>query len=495
MNVLVLDIGTSSMRGILFSETGERLTQTQVRYQPIHKTESWIEQSGGDWEGALASIVSQTVCRAKSQRLSIDMISITAQRSSVIPLDRAGKPLMPAIMWQDSRNAGICKELSAYDQLIFNLSRSAVNPVFFGGKLTWIHRMLPDIYKKTFKFVNVPQYVTYLMTGEYSTDYTYGSRTNLMNLQTCKWDPALLEIFEVSEDKLCRLQPPGSVCGRVNTGFAQKTGIREGTPVISAGGDQQCAAVGQGVYREGALSVVTGTGAFLICASPQIPPDLDRRLICNYSAVRGSYILEASMLTCCSAFDWYCDNFYDGLQGNYEKINLDLAKSYGGSDQCIALPYFQGRGSSDWNAEAKALFANITLSTKRRDMLKALVEGIFMEISNNIEILKQYVDIDSVYISGGLTNSRIMNQMQADIYRMDLQHMEDSESTALGALMVTLVDQGVYATYEEAFKKIRGGQPVDSYVANPHKSREYQDKIKLMNGLYESIYLRTGDRG
>lgn len=488
MNVLVIDIGTSSMRGILFSERGNPLLQKQVKYQPVHRSKVWIEQSADDWRASLESIAGGIAELAAKSNLSIDAVSVTAQRSSIIPIGGQGEALMPAIMWQDSRNEEICLGLKPENELIFRCSGASVNTVFSGGKMAWVRENRPDIYEKVKKFVNVPEYVILLMTGELCTDYTYGSRTNLMNLKTRTWDPDLLRLFGVEKEKLCTLQEPGSICGQITREFGEKTGIRAGIPVISAGGDQQCAAVGQGVFKEGMLSVVTGTGAFLVSACDQVPESLDTRLICNCAAVKGQYILEASMLTCCSAFDWYCNNFYSGTQIEYDRINQELEDSYDSLDESIVLPYFQGRGSADWNSGAKAHFANITLSTRRQDILKALVEGIFMEIQNNIEVIKQYVQIPYAFISGGMTKGRILNQMQSDIYGMKLIHMKNSESTALGALMVTLTQLGKYKTIEEAFNRIRSDEKVDVYEANKRKQDEYQKKLSQLNGLYEKIY-------
>lgn len=487
MNVLVVDIGTSSMRGILFAEDGKRLLNHQIFYCPGHISKDWIEQPAKDWENAIVNIVKYISGQAKKMQLTVDVISVTAQRSSVIPLDKYGKPLMPAIMWQDTRNSRLCKGLEKENKLVFNKSGAGVNTVFSGGKMAWVKAYHPDIYKNVYKFVNVPEYVIYLMTGEFRTDTTYGSRSNLMNLRKRSWDPELLKLYGLEEEKLCMLQEPGSICGKVTKEFSFRTGIVSGIPVISAGGDQQCAAVGQGAYQEGVLSVVTGTGAFLISTCGSVPDKLDNRLICNCSAIKGQYILEASVLTCCSAFDWYRRNFYDDGRGGYEKINEELKELYDMEEECIILPYFQGR-STEWNPDAKAFFANVTLSTGRGNLLKALVEGIFMEIRNNIQVMRQYMDISAAYISGGLTNSHVMNQMQADIYRMTLHRMENSESTALGALIVTLVNLGVYHSPQQAFRIIRQWDSMESFDANPDKEQEYKNKISVMNDLYEKIY-------
>lgn len=203
MNVLVIDVGTSSMRGILFEHQGKCLTEKQEFYQATYLENSWVEQNPADWENALYSILKQSVAEAENMGEKIDAISITSQRSSVIPVDENIRPLSNAIMWQDKRTNYICESMENLNDKVFSLCGSRVNPVFSGSKMMWIREERPEIYAKTYKFMVIPDYLIYLMTGRICTDYTYGSRSLLMNIRTHEWDDELLEIFHVEKEKLC----------------------------------------------------------------------------------------------------------------------------------------------------------------------------------------------------------------------------------------------------------------------------------------------------
>lgn len=490
MNILVIDVGTSSMRGILYQSDGRKLKQRQAAYRPSYNAKGELEQSADEFKNALAAIIRAIQAEASQGEEEIDAIAMTAQRSSVIPLDGNGKPLMPVMMWQDIRHQELCQRLEVYNDQIEEISGAKVNTVFSGGKMAWIRRERPQIYYRTAKLVNIPEYLIYQMTGNYMTDYTYGSRSNLMNLKTCGWDKELLKIFGVEEEHLCELRAPGSVCGSVSREFAAQTGVRQGIPVITSGGDQQCAAIGQGAFKEGVLSIVTGTGAFLVSTCDQIPKRLDHGLICNCSAVPGKYIVEASVLACCSAFDWFCRNFYDWKDGevDYERIDRELKEAYCNPSSCLTLPFFQGRSTPMWNPKATASITGITLGTTRPEILKSILEGIFFEIKNNIQMLGQHTDITRACISGGLTNSPIINQMQADIYGIPLRRMKDAESAARGALMVALCKMGVYESMDQAFHKICSQANMEQYMADEAKYMEYMEKQQRMNLLYQKLY-------
>lgn len=490
MNSLIIDIGTSSMRGLLFTQYGKRLAFHQILYAPIKYEDGRIEQPPDNWIRFLEEIVVDIVNKAKEQNESIDAVAVTAQRSAMIAVDKDGVPLMDTIMWQDQRNAGICGELEQYNDLVFARSGARVNTVFSGSRMGWIYRNCPDVCKKLYKLVNIPEYVMHHMTGEYKTDTTYASRTHLMNLRTRKWDSEMLRLFGVSEEHLCEILEPGSVYGKVTAAFAKRTGLTEGIPVITAGGDQQCAAIGQSAYKQGTLSIVVGTGGFLVTALDRVPDDPDPQLIFNCSSVAGRYMVEANILTCCSAFDWFGKNFYPQKDGkiDYAAINEELEKLDGKVNATMALPYFQGRSTPAWNPQAKAYFGEISLATSRVDLLKGLLEGIFMEIRNNILLFGKYVKMNRAYISGGLTKSEAINRIQADIYGLPLYHMEDSESTGFGALMVTLVGLGVYATIEEAFIAARGGTKINRYEPRAEIFAAYEKKRERMNEIYRELY-------
>lgn len=488
MNLLVIDIGTSSMRGILCDEKGKKLFISQIKYKPEYNLGGGVSQKPEDWVNALVKIVKEITLRAKAELLEVNAVTVTSQRSSIIPVDKHGIPLMDAIMWQDSRNAKICEGLKEYEELLLQKTGALPNTVFSGSKMAWIKRNNKNVFNKTYKFLNIPEFLFYFMTNKFRSDVTYASRTGLMNLRERKWDSDVLKIYDIEESYLCELVEPGEIVGYVCDSFATLTGIKNGTPVITSGGDQQCASIGQGSYKEGNLSIVTGTGAFLTMAINDLPDILSREVIINCSALKGKYMVEANVLTCCSAFDWFGRNFYGGSEENidYKKMNDEL-KAAENVSSVVALPYFSGRSTPEWNPDARATFAGITLSTKRGDILKGLVEGICMEINNNINSMRKYADLTTGYLSGGLSVSDVINQIQADVYGFPVKRRSDFETTAQGAFLVAACGMGIYTDMETAFAKMTEHEDAEFFYPNTYRHSLYTEKQRYMNLLYQKI--------
>lgn len=446
MNILVLDVGTSSMRGTLFNENAAVLFQKQIKYSPTFRENGTVVQPPQDWLRAV-----KTLCRSTAEVNNVDAIALTAQRSSVIPADTDGNPLTDAIMWQDTRSSVVCDALMAHEDSVRAICGTGINTVYSGGKMAWLRQNMPDIYDKTVHLFVIPDYLIYQMTGQHVTDYTYGSRSMLMDLRTREWSAELLSLFGVEEKKLGRLIPPGSVAGMITAAFAAETGLTAGIPVVSCGGDQQCGAAGQGVYTQGSISVNLGTGAYLIAPVRDVPDVLCRGTLCNVSAVSGEYILEASVLTCGAAIDWFLRELGGGE--GVSLIGTALEKSPPGSGGVTMLPYFQGRAAPDWNSTVRASFHGLSLSTTREDMLRAMIESICIEVSRSLRALD--VGADMVSLGGGLSQASALCQLMADVTGLPVVSGDDRNATSRGAWMSAALCFGVVRDWDEAWQLIR----------------------------------------
>lgn len=466
MNVLVIDVGTSSMCGIVF-QGGGKVFVAQSAYRPDYLAGGVVEQTAESFLSALATCCSEAATFAAEKGLEIGLVSLTSQRSSITAVGADERPLIPFVMWQDTRNAELVDELGQSGKRIFELSGTKVNTVFSGAKMGWIERNLPEVAAAAVHYSTIPELLIHEMCGEWACDQTYASRSNLMNIRTRSWDPELLELFGVPAGKLSRIIAPGQAAGGVSATFSAATGLAEGTPAVSAGGDQQCGALGQGVVAPGVVSAVAGTGAFLETAVDAVPEGLADNVVCNASALAGQYTLEVSVPACCSALDWYRRTFCPDM--GFDVIAEVVAAEHGKCAPSLVLPHFQGRGTPDWNPRARGVFAGLDLSVTRESLLYSLLAGIFTEVRINLDSFESYVALERGSISGGLTQAPAINQLQADVYGFGLTRQEDPESTARGALVSALAGQGFCASAEEACAQVSVGIAVESFEPDAEK--------------------------
>lgn len=484
MNTLVIDVGTSSMRGIVFDDRGERIARSRCEYRPTYGDNGVAEQPAESFLLAFRSNVANVVKETTERGSSIDLLAVTSQRSSITAIDEKGEALLPFIMWQDARNQSLVERLAESNDVIFERSGTLVNTVFSGAKMAWIESELPDVAAHARRYATIPELLIHEACGVWAIDQTYASRSNLMNIRRLDWDDELLGIFGVPRDKLSPICRPGTMIGSVTPEFAAATGLAAGIPVVSSGGDQQCGSVGQGIVEPGEVSVVCGTGAFVQTLVKEVPDNLEPAVICNASSLDGLYTFEASVPTCCSAFDWFRREFCPDL--SFEQIGEIVEQKHGLCDPLVFLPYFQGRGTPNWDSEAKAAVCGITLSTSRGDLLYSLLAGVFAEVGENLDNLSRYVGIDKGVISGGLTQTSSINQLQADMYGIPLSCSNDPESTALGALVVALAGQGI-ADPKETLALFSSTDGETVYQPNREKHAALQGLKLRNNELYRSL--------
>ena len=457
-SILVIDTGTSSMRGILFHESGNILLNERRKYFMTVNENGAAEQNPADFAGCLTDICTACQSFAAREKETIAALAFTSQRSSILPLTKDRKPMGNVITWYDKRSADICQEIQEkYGNEIYDISGVRPTPVLSAPKITWLKRNRPHIYEKADKIVGIHDYLIFLCTGRLVTDVTLGSRTCFMDIRKLCWSSRLLELFGVDREKLCELLPPGSTAGTRTSGFAGAPGLPAGTPVISAGGDQQCSVLGQGLFHPGETGVTTGTGAYLsmVCDTPVF--DSLRRVNVSTAVTAGQWILEASTMSAGSAYDWFNRLFcYEpGQRYPTEQINREVSESMPGAGGVLMLPDLAGRGCPDWDDWARGLFYNLSLSTTRGDCARAVLEGIAYEIAECHKVLCSISPkTDKIRSTGGLANITKFNQMLTDMIEFPVERCIIEETTAIGAFLVATQALGWFASAEEAYKEL-----------------------------------------
>ncbi len=500
MNQLILsiDLGTMGCRTIIFNEKGKKLSQAYQEYQSIYFSSRWIDHDPTTWLKAAQKTVKEAMGKTNIDQKKLSAISVTSQRATFIPVDREGNPLDNAILWQDKRAIAEAKFLVDIYGLkkIYAITGLRVDPYFTLPKLLWLKKNKEEVYNKAFKFLSVQDFIIYFLTGIFKTDWTQASRTMLFNIDQFKWDEELINDVGIDFHKLPEAVPPGSIIGMLSHSAASNLGLPEGIPVIIAGGDQQCAAIGLGVVRDGLLEANTGTGSFILTNCNKPFKDINQRLICSASSIAGEWVLEAGIFTTGSIYRWFRDNIYFYGREELKKINTDTyhfmnseaEKEPIGANGLLLIPHFAASAAPYWNPEACGILFGLSLGHTCSSIIRAILEGIAFEIQKNIMIMERYIGpVKEVRISGGLTRSEVFNQIQADVYGKPVVKIDYEDASSLGAAIVAAVKIGIYndiVTAVDLMTKVDySSQKIPIFLNN----KIYNDLAKIHDELYRSI--------
>ncbi|TFG31913.1 xylulokinase [Candidatus Thorarchaeota archaeon] len=494
--VLAIDAGTTGVRSMFFDQSGNVVARAYSEFESLFPKSSWVEQRSESWWEKTCVTIQKCLREGTISPEHVIGISVTNQRETVVPIDEDGNSLRNAIVWQDRRTAPQCDWIRSKISpvQVYSITGLTVDPYFTAPKILWIHEKEKSLYNATDKFLLVHDYLIYKLSGEIITDYSNASRTLLFDIREGDWSTKMLELLEISYEKLPRAVPSGMRIGELTESAAQDSGLKKGTPIIAGGGDQQCAALGVGVVKEGMIKSTTGTGTFMLAHSKTVRLDPSMRLLCSRHVVPNAFVVEASMFTTGSALKWYRDNLGSEEVSIAEEIGCDAydilteaaQKSPPGSGGIIHIPHFVGAGAPNWNPHARGVFAGLALGHTRHHLIRAILEGVSYEIRSNIEVMRELgLPSQQIRVTGGAAKSETWMQIQADVLRTPVIRTQMEEATAVGAAILAFKGVNIFKSVTEAAEEMVKTLPPLQPQKNTLEvySKGYENFKALYNGI------------
>lgn len=435
--LLIFDIGTSSMRAMLIEDRGQICKKIQKKYVLSYLPDGGVEMELISLDAALLECLEEMGDYCRKEHLRVEGISVTSQRSSVIPMGRDEKPVFRALMWQDRRCASVLERMASHEKRIFEISGMRPSPVPSAPKMRYIKEYMPEIYDKTEKLIGFQEYVLHWLTGEYVTDTSIASRTCLYDLCGNTWSEELLYLFGLDGEKLCSLTPVGSVIGECREAVQRTLGSETRILVVTAGGDQQCAALGMGCIKTSDLICNMGTGAFVAALTDRPVIDSKMRVNCNVSAIEGEWMIEGMVPSAGTTLDWLCQVFY-GFMEKSKRLSILLAEaemSPTGARGLLFRNALTGTGTPEWDPSARAAFMEIEPRHTREDFARSALEGIVRDICACVNCVETFVPRPGQVMraAGGLSKSSFFVQMLSETLGKRVIPARDCEATGLGA--------------------------------------------------------------
>jgi xylulokinase/glycerol kinase len=380
-----------------------------------------------------------------------------------------------------------------------------IDPYFSLPKLLWFRDTMPEIYWRARYFLTPHDFIVHQLTGQFCTDWTQASRTMLFNISRFEWDADLAGAFGVDIGKLPPISAPGTVVGTIGRGAAHRLGVSQGLPVVLAGGDQQAAALGLGALRQGQIAVNSGTGSFITAPLAEPLWDPQRRVLLTTAASGKSWLLEAGVLTSGAVYRWMRDVLAGYSTGraaeadSYDQLNRLASQSRVGANGLLVLPHFAGSAAPYWDPVARGIIFNLTLAHSTADVVRAVLEGIAIEVGKNLSIIEALLDatraptgktaIREVRVGGGVARCDLFNRIQADVYGCRVIPAEIDESTSLGAAILAAVAMDIYPDVEAAYVGMHASNLVAGHEPDPNTHAAYQEISRVHDTVYRALAL------
>lgn len=498
MLLLGIDIGTTGCKVIVARPDGKIVAQGYREYRVHRPRPGWVELDGEYLWNLVVSLLRDTNDRVEAEK--IQGIGISSQGETVIPVNREGKCLWRAISWTDRRTEGWDRwwRREFGDWEVYRITGLPLSPpIYTINKIMWFRKNKENIYRKTWKFLCMEDYIIFRLTGVAVTDYSIACRTMTLDLRRQKRSTEILQAAKIDETLLPDICPSGTPVGKIETEIARRTGLPSKALVTTGGHDRPCAALAAGVTREGPTLDDTGTAEILAVATQR--PILTRKLMeggfpAEPHVIKGMFLTLSGVLSSGALLKWFRDQFGEKEKeiskkeavDPYDVMMREASNSKPGASGLMLLPHFAGAFTPHLDPESRGVLLGLRLSHTREDVIRALVEGATFEVRSCIEYQeREGIKISEVRATGGGAKSEFWLQLKANIFDKKVVAPYATESSPLGATMLAGVGTGVYKDVEESVKKIYRAK--SKYLPQEDIVREYTRLYEIWRELYPNL--------
>jgi xylulokinase len=423
-HILTVDVGTSSTKTSLWKDAGQLVAHASQAY-PLSRPEPlWAEIDGEVWWRAVCETIQNVLAKSGVDPVSIAGIGVDAVGWTLVPVDNAGNPLYPAMIWLDRRAEAETTWLKSLPEAesFVNLNANPIDAAYITPKLVWLRKKHPDIFNSTYKFLEATGFIVSRFTNKFVCDYTQAYGYHFFDIRNEKWDQYAAQVIEVPLEKMPQLHCSTEVIGEVTEKAAQQTGLKPGIPVIAGCLDAAVGAMGSGVVKAGQTNEQGGQAGGVGISLDHVV--VEPRLIFSHHVIPGQYLLQAGTVGG-GSLSWFRDqlghpevNIANLLgQSPFELFSRQVEMSKPGANGLIFLPYMAGERTPLWSSIPRGVFFGLSYNTSRADMLRAIMEGCAFAVYDNLQIAEEHgVVVDEYLGSGGATQSAVWCQIKADIY-------------------------------------------------------------------------------
>ncbi len=494
-HLLAIDVGTQSTRAMVFDLRGNLLAISRVPIEPYYSPAPGLaEQDPQVFWNALCEACNRLWQQPGVAKESIAGVALTTQRSTLINVDKEGKPLRPAIHWLDQRRTSGLKPVGGLWGLLFKIAGMSETVAYLQAEAegNWLQKHQPGIWSNTHKYLLLSGYLTMRLTGRFAD--SVGCLVGYLPFDYKKQDWSAKNDWKwqavpVNKEMLPELVKPAEQIGVITAEAAAETGIPEGLPLIAAAADKACEVIGAGCLNPAIPCLSFGTTATInttldryVEVIPLIPP--------YPSAVPGSYSLEIQIYRGFWMVSWFKREFgfneerlaaQRGVAA--EELFDDLVNAVPPGSLGLTLQPYWSPGLKVPGPEAKGAVIGFGDVHTRAHFYRSILEGLAYALREGAERTSKrtHVPIEEVRVSGGGSQSKAAMQLTADVFGLPASRPHVFETSGLGAAIDAAVGLKLHSDFSSAVKEMT------------HKGETFEPKQEnhaIYNELYRRVYLR-----
>jgi xylulokinase len=480
---LGLDVGGTSAKAGVVDRHGHLLGMSHRSYHPEVTEDGRVEIP---IETIYSAAREATVSAVHESGARVAALSISSQGQTFVSLNQRDEPLHPAIVWYDARASEQAKRLTrALQSSNLQEAMPFVDALATGPKIMWLHEHFPALMARAKRYLLVPDYFAYRLTGRPVIDPCTASSTGLYAEDAPNYCATALAAAEINRSEVAEIENSGRPIGRVLKECAEPWELDTQTLVVAGTNDQYAGALGAGNCRTGIVTVTTGTCLALVTLAERLPQPLPPGLLGGRFPIRRYQYALAFSKTAGTVLEWF--NRELSLGQSLRELDAMASDVPVGSRGVIILPHFDGMISPLPDPGARGAFLNLSLHHTRADMYRATLEGLGYALRESIDLLRRYgFPIEAVRSIGGGAKSDVWLQMMADITGLPIERPAIVEAALLGAAIIAAVGSGAFSSLEESSEALYRVKRIFSPSADNHAL--YEKLFERYVRLYRHVY-------
>jgi glycerol kinase len=491
-HILAIDQGTTSTRAMVFDAEGAPRGRAQLELAQSFPNPGWVEHDPEEIWSAVVATSRAVVAEAGLTAADIAGIGITNQRETTLLWERAsGRPIAPAIVWQDRRTAALCERLTAagHAATVQDKTGLVIDPYFSASKIAFLLDSVPGAREAARRgelaFGTVDCFLLWRLTGGavHATDATNASRTLLFDIHRQDWDDELLALFDIPREILPAVRDSAAEFGMTTADF-----LGRALPIAGIAGDQQAATIGQACFEPGAIKSTYGTGCFIVLNTGAEALRSRHRLLTTIAyrlAGVPTYALEGSIFVAGAAIQW----LRDGLKLIANASESDgLARRADPAQRVYLVPAFTGLGAPWWDTAARGTIVGLTRETGAAELVRAALEAAAFQTRDLLEAMAAdgAARAATLRVDGGMVASDWTMQFLADMTGIVVERPVVTETTSLGAAYLAGLATGLYGSTEALALKWRREHRFEPLMGADERAERYagwQDAVSRTRRL------------
>lgn len=491
-----VDLGTSGTKTVLFDENGTVLASAAVEYPLYQPKNGYAEQEPDDWWNATVETIRAVLVKSGIDKTEVKSIGLSGQMHGLVMLDKEGKVIRRSIIWADQRTSAECDEITAKvgKERLIEITANPALTGFTASKILWVRNHEPENYERCAHILLPKDYVRFRLTGEFATEVSDASGMQLLDVPNRCWSSEVLEKLEIDGSLLARVYESPEITGKISCEAAKATGLSEQTLVVGGAGDNAAAAVGTGVVHDGKAFTTIGTSGVVFAHTSEISIDPKGRVHTFCCAVPGAWHVMGVTQAAGLSLKWFRDQFCSGEIETAKQLGIDpyvlMDKEAEtvpiGANRLLYLPYLMGERTPHLDPNCRGAFVGLSAIHTRRDMLRAVMEGVSYSLRDCMEILKEMgVSAEDMMACGGGGSSPLWRKMLADLYGCPVKTTDSKEGPALGVAILAGVGAGIYSSVEEGCDVLIHTDKVQ--LPEAERTAEYDKYYQLYRKLYGAL--------